>query len=239
MCDACKARLIATPAAEAVSLSARSPFAEVLDLDTPARRMDALTLLFGILGVATAAFQWTVSPWFRDLKLVLAQQLVEREWFALLESNAPWWLLTHYPEANDVFTWLDGALVVAYLLGGGFALGGLLLLAPLAASRLLADGRLSWERLSLALTPLAAASVILGLTMLTVSHLKAEHLWLRWLPAFRLGVLGVGGLASLWLGAQLARKARATPWRQGLAGMMMALPVAVMVGVWGLVFVVW
>ncbi|CAG0971602.1 partial Putative electron transport protein YccM, partial [Burkholderiales bacterium] len=164
---------------EAVSLSARSPFAEVLDLDTPARRMDALTLLFGILGVATAAFQWTVSPWFRDLKLVLAQQLVEREWFALLESNAPWWLLTHYPEANDVFTWLDGALVVAYLLGGGFALGGLLLLAPLAASRLLADGRLSWERLSLALTPLAAASVILGLTMLTVSHLKAEHLWLR------------------------------------------------------------
>ncbi|MCZ7655463.1 MAG: hypothetical protein M5R42_16250 [Rhodocyclaceae bacterium] len=38
-----------------------------------------------------------------------AEWLVEREWFGPLESNAPWWLLTHYPEANDVFTWLDGA----------------------------------------------------------------------------------------------------------------------------------
>lgn len=224
---------------EAVNFSVRSPFAEVLDIDTPARRVDALTLLFGILGVASAAFQWTVSPWFRDLKLFLAERLVEREWFALLDNDAPWWLLTHYPEANDLFTWLDGTLIVAYLLGGGFALGGLLLLAPLAASRLLADARLSWERLTLALTPLAAASVILGLTMLTVSHLKAEHVWLGWLPAFRLCLLALGSITSLWLVAQLVRRASCASQRQMLASALMVLPVAVMSATWGMVFWVW
>jgi hypothetical protein len=72
-----------------------------------------------MLGVAIGAFQWTVSPWFVALRQRAAEWLVEREVFWPLESNAPWWLLTHYPEANDVFTWLDGALILAYI--GGVA----------------------------------------------------------------------------------------------------------------------
>jgi hypothetical protein len=98
----------------------------------------------------------------------------------------PWWLLTHYPEASDLFTWLDGALILGYLLGGGFLLGSLLLIGPALAARLLETEHLTWQRFTLALTPLAAASVILGLSMLTVTHLKAEHLWLGWLPWFRI-----------------------------------------------------
>jgi len=98
---------------DAVAYAARSPFAEVLDLDAPVRTPEALTLLFGVLGVATAAFQWTVSPWFLHIKLALADWLVEREHFALLDNDVPWWLLTHYPEARDLFTWLDGALILS------------------------------------------------------------------------------------------------------------------------------
>ncbi|MDQ5904883.1 MAG: hypothetical protein QG672_2477, partial [Pseudomonadota bacterium] len=157
----------------AVALSARSPFAEVLNLDAPARTPEAITLLFGVLGVATAAFQWTVSPWFQRIKLVLAEWLVDNDHYALLGNDAPWWLLTHYPEASDLFTWLDGALILAYLIGGGFLLGGLLWLSTALAAWLIKDSRLNWQRFTLALAPLAAASVILGLSMLTVSHLKA------------------------------------------------------------------
>ena len=53
---------------EAVALAWRSPgFAEVLDPENPpARRYRRCCS--GVLGVA-AAFQWTVSPWFRDAKL--------------------------------------------------------------------------------------------------------------------------------------------------------------------------
>ena len=224
---------------DAVALSARSPFAEVLDLNNPARTPDALTLLYGVLGVATAAFQWTVSPWLLHVKLVLAEGLVEHEYFALLDNDVPWWLLTHYPEASDLFTWLDGALVLVYLLGGGFLLGSLLLLGPTLAARLLKNEARTWQRFSLALAPLAAASVILGLSMLTVSHLKAEHFWLGWLPYFRIGLLSAGCLGSLWLVFCLVHKASAGVVRQTLAWIVMLLPVSLMATIWSLVFFIW
>ncbi len=224
---------------EAVALSLRSPFAEVLDLDAPARTPDALTLIYGVLGVATAAFQWTLSPWLLHVKLALADWLVEHEHFALLDNDVPWWLLTHYPEASDLFTWLDGALVLAYLLGGGFVLGSLLLAGPAIAARLAGNGRLGWQRFSLALTPLAAASVILGLSMLTVTHLKAEHIWLGWLPSVRIALLGAGCAGSLALVAALLRRSGAGLLGRLLAGLAMVVPVGLMATVWSLVFFVW
>ncbi len=224
---------------DAVALSARSPFAEVLDLDAPARTPEAITLLFGVLGVATAAFQWTVSPWFLKIKLTLAEWLVEKEYFALLDNDVPWWLLTHYPEASDLFTWLDGALILAYLIGGGALLGGLLWLGTVLAARLIGDPRLNWQRFTLALAPLAAASVILGLSMLTVSHLKAEHFWLGWLPVFRVTLLSAGCLGTLWLSMQLIRRTNAAGARKLLAGTAMLLPTGLMATAWSLVFFVW
>ena len=224
---------------DAVVYSARSPFAEVLDLDAPARTPDALTLLYGVLGVATAAFQWTLSPWFLKAKLALGDWLVEHDHFALLDNDVPWWLLTHYPEASDLFTWLDGALILGYLLGGGFLLGSLLLIGPAIAARLLKTEHLSWQRFTLALTPLAAASVILGLSMLTVTHLKAEHLWLGWLPVFRITLLGAGCLGSLWLALSLVRRATAGMLRRYSAFMTMLFPTCLMATIWTLVFFIW
>ena len=224
---------------DAVSLSWRSPFAEVLDVNNPARTADALTLVYGVLGVATAAFQWTVSPWFLRAKLALAEWLVEHNRFALLDNDVPWWLLTHYPEANDTFTWLDGGLILAYLLGGGFLLGSLLLSGPAIASRLLRAPHLNWQRFAIALAPLAAASVILGLSMLTVSHLKAEHLWLGWLPYFRVALLTLGCTATLAVVFALISRSTATVGRKVSAMLAMATAPAAIAGIWMLVFFVW
>jgi len=218
---------------DAVTFSARSPFAEVLDLDAPARTPDALTLVYGVLGVATAAFQWTLSPWLLAIKLAAADWLVEHNHFALLDNDVPWWLLTHYPEASDLFTWLDGALVLGYLLGSA------LLIGPAIAARLLKTEHLSWQRFTLALTPLAAASVILGLSMLTVTHLKAEHFWLGWLPYFRIGLLSAGCLGSLWLALGLVRKTTAGFLKSAGAFVAMLLPAGLMASIWTLVFFVW
>jgi hypothetical protein len=224
---------------DAVTYSARSPFAEILDLDAPAKTPDALTLVYGVLGVATAAFQWTLSPWLLNAKLAAAEWLVEHDHFLLLDNDVPWWLLTHYPDANDLFTWLDGALILGYLLGGGLLLGSLLLIGPALAARLLEAEHLTWQRFTLALTPLAAASVILGLSMLTVTHLKAEHLWLGWLPWFRIGMLTAGSLGSLWLAFQLVLRSTGKIGQKSVAGLAMLWPVGLMATVWTLVFFIW
>ena len=233
---------------DAVALSWRSPFAEVLDFNNPARTPDVLTLVYGVLGVATAAFQWTVSPWLLQIKLAAAEWLVDHDHFALLDNDVPWWLLTHHPEASDLFTWLDGALILGYLLGGGFLLGSLLLIGPAIAARLLKTEHLNWQRFALALAPMAAASVILGLSMLTVGHLKAEHFWLGWLPYFRVTLLTLGSTGSLWLAFQLIRHPKGTSCgarstakigQKVISGLAMTFPVGLMVSVWSLVFFVW
>ncbi|MDR3323375.1 MAG: 4Fe-4S binding protein [Zoogloeaceae bacterium] len=225
---------------DAVKLTFRSPFAEILNPHAPARSRDALTLLFGVLGIATTAFQWTVSPWFLRLKMALATWLVEHDAYALLNDNAPWWLLTHYPEANDLFTWLDGLMVLAYLLGGGVLLGGLLLIGPTLAARLSKTATLSWQRFTLTLTPLAAASVVLGLSMTTATQLRGEHLALPWLSFVRVALLAVGALSALALALALLRQAQgATRLKKCAAFSALCLPSALMTGLWSLAFWVW
>lgn len=224
---------------DAVQLAPRVPGAEIIDPQSRASTAEAITLLFGILGVASAAFQWTVSPWFLQAKMRIAEWLVERDSFTLLQDNAPWWLLTHYPEANDVFTWLDGALVLTYILGGGLLLGAVLGLGPLLAAALLNDRRLPWQRLTMALAPLAGISVFLGLSMLTLTHLKAEHLPLGWVANARLALLVLGAGGALWLALRLVLQSAASWLRRLLALAGMALPTALMVGVWYTVFFIW
>jgi polyferredoxin len=225
---------------DAVQLAGRSPFSEILRLDIPARATDACTLIFGILGIATAAFQWTVSPWFLHLKMTWATWLVEHEYYRLLDTDAPWWLLTHYPQVNDAFTWLDGILVLTYLLVGGVLLGALLIIAPILAARLLRHPQLDWKRFALTLTPLGAVSVVLGLTMTTATQLRGEHLLLLWLPHLRLALLGIGGSASLWLVFGLIRQtANVHLLRRSSAFLAMILPVALMTGLWGMAFFAW
>ncbi|QDZ28503.1 4Fe-4S binding protein [Noviherbaspirillum sp. UKPF54] len=220
---------------DAVQLAARSPAREILATrDRDASREEAMTLIFGVIGVATAAFQWSSSRWFVQMKTVAAEWLVERDSFTLLQDDAPWWLLTHYPAANDVFTWLDGLCILAFILGGGFALG-LAVLAPIwISARIAGQAQVSWRRLALGLIPMAGTGIFLGLSMLTLSHLKAERLPLEWVPPVRIALLAAGSGFSGWLGWRLIAPGLSP--RRLLAFAVFLLPLALIVAVWAIAF---
>lgn len=223
---------------DAMALALRSPNAEILagtprDVSTG----EALLLVFGLLGVAIGAFQWTLSPWFVALKQMAAEWLVGHEWFALLDDNAPWWLLTHYPEASDVFTWLDGLLIVAYIGGVALVLGGVTMLCLVASARL--AGRVDWRVLATGLVPLAGIGAFLGLSMLTLTQLRAEGVILPWLGDARVVLLTVAAAWSAWLGLQLLLRRAADRPRAIAAALVYALPLAAIGGVWRLMFFVW
>ncbi len=215
----------------AVELAPRSPAQEILgtrnkDVSTG----ESLTLLLGVLGIATAAFLWSSSRWLVRIKSALATWLVEHGIFWPLNDDAPWWLLTHYPAANDMFTWLDGLCILAYILGGGLALGLAVLGGIRLAAHLADDDALSWQRLSLALIPLAGMSIFLGLSMLTLGHLKAEHIPLGWVAPVRVVLLVLGSGFSTWLGARLLL--RPVSARALAAYGVFLLPVVLMDTVW-------
>jgi hypothetical protein len=215
----------------AVALALRSPAQEILaTASSAAKTGEAMTLIFGVIGIATAAFSWSASPRFIQIKSALADWLIERDWLVLLQDNAPWWLLTHYPAAHDVFSWLDGLCILAFILGGGGALGLAVWAGVWLAARVLQDSTLSWQKLSLALVPMAGVGVFLGLSMLTLGHLKAEGITLTWVPAVRgvLLTLAAGFSAYLTLRMALLRFS----WRAVLGASIALLPLALIVRVW-------
>ncbi|MFH1869845.1 MAG: 4Fe-4S binding protein [Pseudomonadota bacterium] len=224
---------------DAVTLTARWPNAEILggapDVNPPGT-VEALLLMFGMLGVAIAAFQWTVSPWFVQLKQGAANWLVEHDVLWMLEESPAWWLLTRYPEVNDVFSWLDGAAILVWIFGVALGLGGIALIATKAAAKL---AGLDWRRLALGLVPLAGIGLFLGLSMMSATHLRAEGVALGWLPGLRAVLLALGVAWSLWLGLRLIRVGAGAPAARRLAGLIWLLPLGAVGSTWILSFYVW
>jgi len=224
---------------DAVRLAARSPNREVLTLKTAeVSRWEVLTLVYGVLGIAIGAFQWSASPWFVAVKQAIAGWLVEHNSFRLLQDNVPWWLLTHYPEANDVFSWLDGLLIVFYIGATALVLGSWILAWLFVAQRILKREALMW-RLAYSLTPLAGASVFLGLSMLTVTMLKAEGMVLAWVTPLRVGLLALALAWSLRLATRLIRTVPVSPSRHLPAAIAVLLAMSLAPFAWSLQFFVW
>ncbi|MFA7270934.1 MAG: 4Fe-4S binding protein [Sterolibacterium sp.] len=186
---------------EAVTLAPRSPNTEILGL-SQANTPEALLLVFGIFGVAMGAFQWSANPWFVTAKQEAAEWLVTHDILWPLQDSPAWWLLTAYPEANDVFSWLDGFAILAYIGAVTLLLGGLVFINLAVAAWL---ARTDWRRIALGLTPLGGASLFLGLSMMTLSQLRGEGVTFAWLPWARDAILACGVLWSLYLGFRLIR----------------------------------
>ncbi len=227
----------------AVTLALRAPGAEVLALPSASRfaavaqareRWLARLLVWGLLGVALGAFQWTASPWFVSLKQAAAEWLVEREIFWPLERPGHWWLLTHYPEANDMFTWLDGGALLAYigavtLTIGGWIRGWIALAAHSLAMQ-------PW-RPTLALVPLGGFSAFVGLSLLTTTQLAAERIVVPGANLARMVLLALAAAWSTWLVWRMG--AGTTQGRRIGAVACTAVAAAAPLGAWYLQFFVW
>lgn len=215
---------------DAVALTLRWPGSEIVGSQPgDVGHYEALLLLYGMLGFALGAFQWTMAPGFVQGRQWLATWLVDHDIFWPLASNAPWWVLTHYPQVSDVFSWLDGAGIVAWLTGTAVLVGGFAHLVIALGARVV---RTDWKVLALGLVPMAAANLFLGLSMLTLTQLRTEGIVFHWLPQARLTLLAVAwlGCVSLCVGQQ--RRAGMPVWRSAMATALVGAAAALPVLLW-------
>lgn len=211
---------------DAVEWTWRSPEAELLD-GRALPKSEAGLLIWGLMGLAVAAFQWSSSPHFVTLRQSLADLAMRHELWTLLDTDAPWWLLTHYP--GDQLSWLDGLLIPAYIVGMALLLGGSLRLSLAAAARL---GGQSWNALAIGWLPLGAAGLLTGLSLLTQTQLRAEGWLFPQANALRLTLLGSAALWSLSLAWRQLGLADVRGWRRLASMTLLALGALPLLAVW-------
>ncbi|MBE9610927.1 4Fe-4S binding protein [Chitinilyticum litopenaei] len=224
---------------DAIELAVRSPENEIVHV-AHGDKWQARLILTGMMGIAVGAFQWSASPHLVSIKQALAAWLIERDVYWPLDDSAPWWLLTHYPELNDSFSWLDGALIAAYILGGGMLLGlAYAILLRIADACLPGKTAGSWTVLAQSFIPAAGCGVFLGLSMTTLTLLRHEGVSTGWAGPARAILLAVALLWSLRLFWRLAARRGGVLARRLLALLPAAAALALFGWQWVLLFWRW
>lgn len=226
---------------EAIALTWRPPTLEIVTLGAKHNSLwESALALYGLMGIAIGAFHWSASPWFVVIKQAIATWLIERDIMWPFATNAPWWIFTNYPAQSDVFSWLDGSLVVAYILTTGLVLGTALALLFGLGTRLLGNwNRSRFNHLVQSTIPLAGCGVFVGLSATTISLLRGEHFPVFWANDLRAILLIATSLWSVWLAWGVTGRYASAPGRR-LLGM---VPVIVALGLvnfaWLLMFWLW
>lgn len=238
----------------AIQLTPRSPEAEIVEVANGDGWQTAL-IVFGLMGLAVGAFLWSASPWFVTVKQAAATWLVNHDVYWPLEQNAPWFLLTHYPEVNDSFSWLDGSVILLFIFAAAACIGGPIFLGLWAADRALPRSRTAGVKdasgrpvagtsrgihdLALGLVPAAGAGVFLGLSATTLTLLQHEGVSVAWASAVRFGLLGVAMLWSLRLVWRITSSRSASRGYRLNALLLVALGTIPYCAAWALFFAVW
>jgi polyferredoxin len=229
----------------AVQLSVRSPEDEVVRTGS-SDGWQTMLIVFGLMGLAVGAFLWSASPWFVWLKQLEATWLVDHDIYWPLAQNAPWYVLTHYPEANDSFSWLDANVILTFILGAALLVGG-----PVYGGLWTADRWLSAvsrptvrrrdgiHKLAQGLIPLAGIGVFLGLSATTLTLLKHEGVSTSWATAGRFMLLAAAMAWSIRLVWLLMAQRPASTWRRLVALILVILGTAPFCVAWVLFFMVW
>ncbi len=225
----------------AVALEFRSPTEEIVRIaGTQPKPWETVLILFGLMGVAVGAFHWSASPWFIDIKQNAALWLIDHGMTFVLAVQPPWWILTDYPDRNDMMTLLDGAVLIGYILATALVMGGVLSLSLAAAARCLGPwSAAKFHHLAQALIPMAGCGVILGLSALTVTLLHNEGFALGFVPALRLLFLAGAASWCLYLAWKIAGLYSKSRFRQAAATTLFGTAVGLGGASWVLLFFIW
>ena len=226
---------------DALALTWRSPNEEIVQYGTQNQSFwESILIIYGLCGFALGAFQWSVSHWLPLFKEYLATWLIDQNIMWPFATNTPWWVFTHYPNQGDVFSWLDGGLVVGYILAFGLIIGSLILLLVTLATKITGAFTLKkLNHLSQSLIPLAGAGVFVGLLANTLSILRSEQIILAWATTLKFSLLLLASGWSAYLAWQVIAGYTSTIKRRMLSLFFMLMAYALINVTWVLVLFIW
>ncbi len=91
----------------AMRLSLRRPGQELEGISGYEPSLYEVLFLFGATGLALGAFYWQASPLYIQYKMALGRAFLDLGLGGFIGKSGPWWIMVNYPEAGEVFNYLD------------------------------------------------------------------------------------------------------------------------------------
>lgn len=195
----------------AIRLVFRSPSREIVDIaGLEPKPAETVLILFGLAGVAIACFQWNSSSAFASLRILMVQLALGLDMLEPLSTSLPLWILTNYPERNDVMLLIDAVALMLFV--GGFAacIAAVLCMLVGAANVLAGGGVAGFHHLVQALLPVVSCALFTGLLALPVEQLRMDGVRLLFFDDLKL-ILSIGSVGwSGYLSFKIARQRKAS-----------------------------
>ena len=190
---------------DSIVLTMRSPNNEILQINRHNQSIwESFLIIYGLLGISLGAFNWSTSNLLQHVKIFLATWFINNNIMWPFATNAPWWIFTNYPAYSDVFSWLDGILVIGYIVIFALCIGSIITLILCIVLKILGKFEiLVFNHLSQSLIPIAGCGVFIGLFSNTISILREENIIFTSMTMSKFILLWCASIWSVYLSWQI------------------------------------
>ena len=199
-------RCVSTETSHSLHLRIRHPGIEIEEIKKREPSLWEVVFLFLATGLALGAFHWQVNPVYIQYKQAVGGFLLNSGLGEFIGKSGPWWLMVNYPQAGEVFIWLDFISITTFMLisMAGIAII-LFMLTMLSASVVREKERImaTVAKVGYLYAPVALISLIIGLGLILFQSLGDIGIGKDVVRIMQGFLFAAGGIWSIYLAVRL------------------------------------
>ena len=187
-------------------LKMRRPGLEIEEIEGREPGLWEVIFLFAATGLALGAFHWQVNPIYIQYKQALGGLLLSLGMGDFIGKSGPWWLMVYYPEAGEVFNYLDIISITSFMIVSMVCTAAILLILTALSAFILRKKQpimATVARLGYLYAPVALVSLMLGLGLILFQSLGDLGLSKTSIRIMQVILFGGGGIWSAYLAVKL------------------------------------
>ncbi|OGP31333.1 MAG: hypothetical protein A2073_07505 [Deltaproteobacteria bacterium GWC2_42_11] len=190
-------------------LKIRHPGLEIEEIKNREPNIWEPIFLFLATGLALGAFHWQASRFYIQYKQALGDFLLNMGLGDFIGRSGPWWLMVNYPDAGEVFIWLDFISITTFLLESMVMVATILFFFTAISAVLLREKEeiaATITRLGYVYAPAALVSLVLGLGLILFQSMIDLGLSKKTVQVIQEILFAGGGAWSMYLAFRLQER---------------------------------
>lgn len=207
-------RCVSSDTAHSLHMKIRRPGIEIEEIKNREPNIWEVVFLFSATGLALSAFLWQVNPLYIQYKQTIGGLLLNLGLGDFMGKSGPWWIMVNYPDAGEVFNYLDFISITTFMTGSMIFVASIMFLLTFLSAFIshkplgtdMESIHATVARLGYLYAPVALVSLILGLGLILFQSLGAFGLSKEAVKMIQLILFTSGGIWSAYLAIKLQER---------------------------------